>query len=487
MDEHQSCLLLPCPQIIGYTDLPSRLPTQSSTLYANNLTKYLLSMGGKGHFDVDLQDDVVRGSIVLKNGELLYPPPPLSIPEPTKTKPKELVKPPEESPFESAAWETGLTTGEYRFHGYHGGRDVSSARSLCEIAWTFRIKLRSNSRSVDQVWLKSNASCNSVACYTISFTDFLPYRPFLISRYYRVCFLPIVFRVFFLSSRLELSTWPRVGVAQRSLRNHGNHVLALWRDWLQGRLGRHASPALTADVSHQRHFRYHGRGRTGTHGRGTVPERLCHVTGRGCHSHLVDQHHWRLHHHQEDAGHVPAAWYADQIQPSLLGFSLKRMGGVVRIWYTGLSTQTWWGYFNAVSITITSVSRGRSASLLLVTISAPWTSPPTLQGSVVEWLESWVRVPLSSLAEFGARFVGNANFKSSALSFCAIRVSEDPPEYTYLYAVPGAAAIGGYAAAKYAGYPDIDQMAYLVSSLCCVGALGGLSTQSTCRQGNALG
>lgn len=30
---------------IGYTDLPSRLPTQSSTLYANNLTKFLLSIG----------------------------------------------------------------------------------------------------------------------------------------------------------------------------------------------------------------------------------------------------------------------------------------------------------------------------------------------------------------------------------------------------------------------------------------------------------
>lgn len=30
---------------IGYTDLPSRLPTQSSTLYGNNITKLLLSMG----------------------------------------------------------------------------------------------------------------------------------------------------------------------------------------------------------------------------------------------------------------------------------------------------------------------------------------------------------------------------------------------------------------------------------------------------------
>jgi NAD(P) transhydrogenase len=30
---------------IGYSDLPSRLPTQSSTLYANNITKFLLSIG----------------------------------------------------------------------------------------------------------------------------------------------------------------------------------------------------------------------------------------------------------------------------------------------------------------------------------------------------------------------------------------------------------------------------------------------------------
>ncbi len=51
-------------KIIGYTDFPSRLPTQSSTLYSNNITKLLLSMGTKNHFDVDLNDEVVRGSIM---------------------------------------------------------------------------------------------------------------------------------------------------------------------------------------------------------------------------------------------------------------------------------------------------------------------------------------------------------------------------------------------------------------------------------------
>ena len=51
---------------IGYTDLPSRLPTQSSTLYANNISKLMLSFGASNeHFDVDLTDDVVRGSIIL--------------------------------------------------------------------------------------------------------------------------------------------------------------------------------------------------------------------------------------------------------------------------------------------------------------------------------------------------------------------------------------------------------------------------------------
>ncbi|KAL1435688.1 hypothetical protein MTO96_010475 [Rhipicephalus appendiculatus] len=61
---------------IGYTDLPSRMPTQSSTLYANNISKFLLSIGSKDHFYIDLNDEVVRGSIVLQEGKLLWPPPP---------------------------------------------------------------------------------------------------------------------------------------------------------------------------------------------------------------------------------------------------------------------------------------------------------------------------------------------------------------------------------------------------------------------------
>jgi NAD(P) transhydrogenase len=64
---------------IGLTDLSSRLPTQSSTLYANNISKFLLSIGEKDHFYIRLEDEVVRGSIILKDGVLMWPPPVLAV------------------------------------------------------------------------------------------------------------------------------------------------------------------------------------------------------------------------------------------------------------------------------------------------------------------------------------------------------------------------------------------------------------------------
>ncbi|KAJ5907138.1 NADP transhydrogenase beta subunit [Penicillium subrubescens] len=73
--------------IIGYTDLPSRLPTQSSTLYSNNIVKLLLSMTPhEKSFGIDFNDEVVRGSIVTLDGEVVPPaappaPPPTPKPE----------------------------------------------------------------------------------------------------------------------------------------------------------------------------------------------------------------------------------------------------------------------------------------------------------------------------------------------------------------------------------------------------------------------
>ncbi|XP_018572715.1 NAD(P) transhydrogenase, mitochondrial [Anoplophora glabripennis] len=61
---------------VGLTDFPSMLPTQSSTLYGNNISKFLLSIGEKDHFNINLEDEVVRGSIILHKGQLMWPPPP---------------------------------------------------------------------------------------------------------------------------------------------------------------------------------------------------------------------------------------------------------------------------------------------------------------------------------------------------------------------------------------------------------------------------
>jgi NAD(P) transhydrogenase len=74
-------------KVIGYTDLPSRLPTQSSTLYSNNITKFLLSMTPKDkEFGIDLNDEVVRGAIVTQRGEIV-PPAPRPVPPAAPAKP----------------------------------------------------------------------------------------------------------------------------------------------------------------------------------------------------------------------------------------------------------------------------------------------------------------------------------------------------------------------------------------------------------------
>jgi NAD(P) transhydrogenase subunit alpha len=63
--------------IIGYTDLPSRLATQSSQLYATNLRHLLtdLTPGKDGQIVVNMEDEVIRGATVCKDGQTTWPPP----------------------------------------------------------------------------------------------------------------------------------------------------------------------------------------------------------------------------------------------------------------------------------------------------------------------------------------------------------------------------------------------------------------------------
>jgi H+-translocating NAD(P) transhydrogenase subunit alpha len=61
--------------ILGLTDLPSRMASQSSQLYGTNLWHLLKDMGGSDHYHVDFEDEVVRGALVMHQGEVTWPAP----------------------------------------------------------------------------------------------------------------------------------------------------------------------------------------------------------------------------------------------------------------------------------------------------------------------------------------------------------------------------------------------------------------------------
>jgi H+-translocating NAD(P) transhydrogenase subunit alpha len=67
--------------IIGYTDLPGRLPAQASQLYGTNLVSLmkLLTPGKDGELVLDFDDVVQRAMTVVRNGEVTWPPPPVQV------------------------------------------------------------------------------------------------------------------------------------------------------------------------------------------------------------------------------------------------------------------------------------------------------------------------------------------------------------------------------------------------------------------------
>jgi NAD(P) transhydrogenase subunit alpha len=103
--------------IIGYTDLPSRLATQSSTLYANNLFRLSedLTKAKDGVYVVNMDDEVIRGTTVIKDGAVTWPPPApkLSAAPPAKAAAKPVAAP-----------------AEKKGHGHGGSGAPMPARTL---------------------------------------------------------------------------------------------------------------------------------------------------------------------------------------------------------------------------------------------------------------------------------------------------------------------------------------------------------------------
>jgi len=82
--------------IIGYADLPSRLAKQSSTLYATNLLRLTeeLCKNKDGAIDVNMDDEVIRGTTVIKEGTITWPPPAPKLSAAPPAAPAAAAKPP---------------------------------------------------------------------------------------------------------------------------------------------------------------------------------------------------------------------------------------------------------------------------------------------------------------------------------------------------------------------------------------------------------
>jgi len=97
-------------KIIGYTDLPSRLATQSSQLYGTNLVNLLklLCKEKNGEIQVDFEDVVVRGVTVVRDGEITWPAPPIQVSAAPQARPA-AAKPAEKPEAKPASpWRTAL-------------------------------------------------------------------------------------------------------------------------------------------------------------------------------------------------------------------------------------------------------------------------------------------------------------------------------------------------------------------------------------------
>jgi NAD(P) transhydrogenase subunit alpha len=99
--------------IVGYTDFPSRMATQASTLYATNIRHMMTDLTPEkdGQINHNMEDDVIRGATVTHEGAITFPPPPPKV-QAIAAKPKEVV--PELTPEEKRAQEVAAFKAQTR-------------------------------------------------------------------------------------------------------------------------------------------------------------------------------------------------------------------------------------------------------------------------------------------------------------------------------------------------------------------------------------
>ncbi|GGM28122.1 NAD(P) transhydrogenase subunit alpha [Paraliobacillus quinghaiensis] len=111
-------------KIIGYTDLPGRMPGQASDMYATNLVNLtkLLCKEKDGNITIDFGDVILRNMAVSREGQITFPPPEISVSAaPVK---KEEIHPETETsvkePKKSAGWKYGFGIAAILLFGWIG-------------------------------------------------------------------------------------------------------------------------------------------------------------------------------------------------------------------------------------------------------------------------------------------------------------------------------------------------------------------------------
>jgi NAD(P) transhydrogenase subunit alpha len=61
--------------LIGYSNMPARIPVDSSALLSRNLVNFLTPMmnGDSGDLSIDWDDEVISGTLATKDGEIVHP------------------------------------------------------------------------------------------------------------------------------------------------------------------------------------------------------------------------------------------------------------------------------------------------------------------------------------------------------------------------------------------------------------------------------
>ncbi len=115
-------------KVVGFTDYPSRLSGTASQLYGMNLVHLLTDLGGGAKWNVNLEDEIIRGASLIHKGELLPPAAPIN-PSPAKPAAAAATAAAKPAPAAAAPAPAPAPSAPAKSHGGHGGASTDTGET----------------------------------------------------------------------------------------------------------------------------------------------------------------------------------------------------------------------------------------------------------------------------------------------------------------------------------------------------------------------